>query len=404
MAIEIAMNFRRLTRAGVWSLAGMIFCAAAVGQAPLVSVGSIVPIPYTTKMNQIYRILFYKGNVLALDAGDDVLYQLPPGSKTWNNISGPGLNKNFLGGGFNSQDMAIDAVGTIYIAVGGAPSDAPTALFWRFPYDAQTNTWNLSTAGAWGGNIIDPNNAPTTIVGESGQGTAGVAFQNSTAMDGSGTLYFAATQNQIYSVPVDKDGNADLQTVTATSIVNATEGGGVHLAVDAAGNIYFVEGHALTNATRATGIWFIPAGTTGIKGSNGSAEAQLERVDINQASSTSPVVYAGVTLDAAGNLYMTSETNVNYNETFSGLWELPNVCGKPPTAANVNTCMDDNDIELLAPIAGNQPVSIDSRGYIWLTPYQQFAPPGEGSQTGVYAIAVFAPGVLNLNYPIGARR
>ena len=401
MAIGIAADVRRLTRAGVWLLAGLFtFCAASMGQAPLVSVGSVVPIPYNTNMNQIYKILFYNGNVLALDAGADVLYQLPPGATAWSNISGPARG-SILGGGYNSQSMAIDAVGTLYISVTVAPSAASTALFWRIPYNATKNTWEVSAADAWGGNIIDPNNSPTPIVAESGQGTVDVQFQNSTAMDGSGTLYFGASENQIFSIPVDKLGNSDLQTVTATSIVNATEGGGVHMAIDAAGNIYFVEGHALTNQTRATGIWFIPAGTTGITGSNGSAEAQLQRVDINQASSTSPVVYAGVTLDAAGNLYMTSESNASYNETFAGIWELPNVCGgKPPTAANVNTCMDDSDIELLAPISSNQPLAIDSRGYLWVPSYQQYAPSGEASQIGVWSIVVFAPGVIDLNYPI----
>ncbi len=101
-------------------------------------------------------------------------------------------------------------------------------------------------ADAWGGNIIDPNNPPTTFVAEAGQGTVDVQFENSPAMDGSGTLYFGATQNQIYSVQVDKDGNADLPTVTATTIINTTSGGGVHMAIDAVGNIYFVEGHAIT--------------------------------------------------------------------------------------------------------------------------------------------------------------
>src|ERR1035438_69812 len=78
MAIEIAKDFRRLTRAGVWSLAGILtFCAAAVGQAPVVSVGSVVPIPINSSMNQIYRILFYKGNVLALDSGSDERQDIP---------------------------------------------------------------------------------------------------------------------------------------------------------------------------------------------------------------------------------------------------------------------------------------------------------------------------------------
>ena len=417
MAIGIAADFRRLTRAGVWSLAGMLtFCAAAVGQVPLVSVGSVVPIPYNSNMNQIYKILFYKGNVLALDAGADVLYQLQPGATSWQNISGPARNSGCLGGGYNSQSMAIDAVGNLYISVTNHPTAYPSALFWRFPYDPQKNTWDASctAAYAWGGNIVDPNSTPpVTLVSETGQGTVDVQFENSKAMDGSGTLYFGATQNQIYSVTVDAQGNSDLSTITATSIINTTSGGGVHMAVDAVGNIYFVEGHAInaTNGVRppgTTGIWFVPAGVTGITGSAGTAEQTLQnngwRVDNLQESSTSPVVYAGVTLDAAGNLYMTSEVNSGYAETFAGVWEIPNVCGKSPSASNVNTCMDDSDIELLAPISANQPLAIDSRGYLWIPTYQQYAPSGEGNQIGVYSIVVFAPGVLNLNYstpPIG---
>jgi len=409
MAIETAADFRRLKRAGVLSLAAiLIFCAAAVGQAPLVSVGSVVPIPYNDSMNQIYKILFYKGNVLALDSGADVLYQLPPGGTSWNNLSGPGRNSNFLGGGYNAASMAVDAVGNLYITDGTPPSDAGTALFWRFPYDPVANTWHLSTAGAWGGNIIDPNNSPTAVVAEAGQGTQDVQFENSSAMDGSGTLYFVATAGQIFSIQVNADGS--LPNTTATFIMNMADGGNAHMAIDAAGNIYVVSGHAInaTNGVRpagTTGIFFIPAGTTLPNSlANGQAEAYLQkqgwRVDNLQESSTSPVVYAGVTLDAAGNLYMTSEVNSGYAETFAGIWELPNVCGKPPTAANLNTCMDDGDIALLAPISSNQPLAIDSRGYLWIPTYQNYSPSGEGSEANVYAIAVFAPGVLNLNYPL----
>jgi len=245
MAIEIAADFRRLTRAGVWSLAGMLtFCAAAVGQVPLVSVGSVVPIPYNSNMNQIYKILFYKGNVLALDAGADVLYQLPPGATSWNNISGPARTSCGLGGGYNSQSMAIDAVGTVYISVTNPPNCASNALFWRIPYDPVEKTWHYSTNTAWGGTILDPANPTSTLVSESGQGSVDVQFENSNLMDGSGTLYFGASQNQIYSIAVNKDGT--FPNLTATSIINTTSGGGVHMAIDAVGNIYFVEGHAIS--------------------------------------------------------------------------------------------------------------------------------------------------------------
>ncbi len=416
MAIEIAVDFRRLTRAGVWSLAGILTLSAAAGaQAtcgtattpPCVSVGSLIPIPYDTAMNQIYKILFYKGNALALDAGADVLYQLTPGATSWNNISGAPRNSTLLGGanagGYNSQSMAIDAQGTIYIADTYPPTDAANAFFWRIPYDPVENTWHLSTANAWGGNILDPANG-SDLVAESGQGTVDVQFENSPAMDGSGTLYFGTNQNQIYSIQVDNQGNSDLKSFTATTIVNATEGGGVHMAIDEVGNIYFVEGHALTNATRATGIWFIPAGSPPITGTGGTAEAKMIRVDYAQSGSSAPVVYAGVTLDAAGNLYMTSESNTTYNETFAGIWEMPNVCGPGAvTAANVNTCMDDGEIQLLAPISSNQPLAIDSRGNFWVPTYQGYSPSGENAQVGVFSIAVFAPGILDLDaYTPGA--
>ena len=411
MAIEFATDFRRLMRAGVCSLAGLlIFCAAAVGQVPLVSVGSVVPIPINKNMNQIYKILFYKGNVIALDTGADVLYQLPPGATSWDNISGPPRSGclDGPGGGYNAASMAIDAQGTLYITDGTPPSAAGTALFWRMPYDSVANTWHFSCSAAWGGNILDPNNPGTAIVTETGQGTQDVQFENSSAMDGSGTLYFVCSQNQMMSVPVDKNGNPG----SATFIMNMAVGGNAHMAIDAAGNIYFDAGHAITATSGVrppgtTGIFFIPAGTTLPNTlTNGQAEAYLQaqgwRVDNLQESSTSPVVYAGVTLDAAGNLYMTSESNSTYGETFAGVWELPNVCGKPPTASNLNTCMADGDIELLAPISSNQPLAIDSRGYFWIPSYQQYTPSGEAAEPQVYSIVVFAPGVMNLNYPIAA--
>ncbi len=111
-------------------------------------------------------------------------------------------------------------------------------------------------------------------------------------------------------------------------------------------------------------------------------------------------MYAGVTLDAAGNLYMTSEVNSGYAETFNGLWEIPNVCGPAKvTGANLNTCMEDGNIELLAPIHRQPTVGNRFAGlHLVHSLSSSFAPPG-GRQTDVYSIGVFAPGVLNLNYP-----
>jgi hypothetical protein len=454
MAIGVAADLRRLTRARVCVLAAILTCCVTAGAQtncgtattlPCVSSMMIYPIPTDTNMNQIYKILFYKGNVLAIDAGDGVLYQLPPGSSTWNAISGA-----YIQTGFVVQGMAIDAQGTLYIANGSIISNAPTALFYRVPATCTTPsnqactsanwnspgnsyTWNGSYSSAWGGNIIDPSTS-IALTGESGEGSQDVQFENNPALDGSGTLYFVDNKSRIMSVPVDNQGNADLKTVTPTVIVNAlNQGGNAHMAIDAYGNIYFVHGHAISAVCPQTippggtcpvneirpagtvGIYFIPAGQNtsnnpNLVGSNGQVENNLNtlgwRIDYQQAtldSTGDSVVYAGVVLDAAGDLYMTSETNSSYDEITAGTWEIRNGCpGQQLTGANVQSCLNWNNISMLAPIPGNQPASIDPRGYLWITPYQTYTPGGSGTQSDVYALAALAPGMMNLNVPTGA--
>ena len=392
MAIEIRAHIHRLAGNGVGLLMlALLMCGAAAGQAPAVTTGSIVTIPSDSSWGQIYKILFYKGNVIALDAGNDALYQLSPGATAWSTLVTTGTT---IGSktGYTAQGMTMDAMGTIYITIAYPVSASPSSLFWRVPYSPSDNTWHVSTSNGWGSNIVDDTGA--TIVSEGG--SVEVTFQNSSKMDGSGTLYWMATSpNIIYSVPVDNTGNATQTSVTANNIVdqlNATQG---KMAVDVNGNIYFVENHAVKNTARSSGIFFIPAAVAtagGITGSGGTAETQLQRID----PSSNTVVYAGVTLDEAGNLYLTSEQNANYNETLNGIWEIPNECGGP-TKVTSATCLNWNHISLIAPISGNNPPAIDSRGYIWDPTYQDPSPLGSGPYPGIYGILVWAPGSLNLS-------
>ncbi len=399
MSIRIAADFRRRVLTGVCLLVGILtLCTAAGAQAPPVTTGSVVTIPANNTWGQIYKILFYQGNVLALDASNDELYQLAPGANSWTTIVGKG---GILGNGYGAQGIAIDAKGTLYITISYTSSFNSSALFWRVPYS--NGTWSVTSSDGWGDNIIDPDTGNSVIGEAQGYLTQEVFFQNSAKMDGSGTLYWEATQpNEIWSVPVDNTGNATQSSVIATSIVTGLKTGQGKIAVDANGNVYFVEYHGVTNSGRDTGIWFIPAGQNGLVG----VGSPIVRIDAGQANSTSPVVYAGVTLDANGDLYLTSESNSNYNETVSGAWEIPNTCGPTGvTASNVTQCLNWNNISMVAPVDGNQPLSIDSRGYLWIPSYQASFPPssdngpypGVNGNPGIYAIVVWAPGVLNLN-------
>ncbi len=398
MVMEMRTYFRRLVSVGVGFLgAALMLGGAARGQAPAVSTGSIVNIPFSTTWGQIYVIRFYKGNVLALDSGAGALYQLSPGATSWTTLSSASSSSPLGTGGYNTIGMAIDAVGNLYLGIRYPVAAAPSALFWRIPYDSAKNTWDVTTSYAWGSNIIDPNSGATVV---SEGGSDWVDFVNSSKMDGSGTLYWVTENpNEIYTAPVDASGNADLPNgVNANSIVTGLETDGDYLAEDVSGNIYLVENHAVKPAARVPGIYFIPAGTSGIVGSEGSAEAQLIRID----SSSNPVVYAGITLDAYGNIYVPSEVNSSYGETVAGIWKIPNECG---SAAAVNSsCLPNfNDISLYAPVSSNNPVSIDSRGYVWIPTYQDWSPNGSGPYPNLYAIAVWAPGSINLGAaPTGA--
>src|SRR5674476_979788 len=113
MAIETRAYFRRLAHTGVGLLIGILsVCGIAVGEAaPPVTTGSVVIVPSDPTWGQIGKILFYQGNVLALDVGNGALYQLSPGATSWSTlVAGGGI----FGTGFSAVGMAVDAQGTLY--------------------------------------------------------------------------------------------------------------------------------------------------------------------------------------------------------------------------------------------------------------------------------------------------
>ncbi len=405
MAIETRAYFRRLAHTGIGLLIAVLsVCGTAGAQAPPpMTTGSVVVVPSNQNMSQIYVISFYDGNVLALDAGNGSLWQLSPGATSWSAVvDGTGTSATILGAGnssgYSAIGMTVDAVGNLYLGVRyEGLKVAPNAMFFRVPYDTVKKTWEPVPGDVWGTNIVDPTNSNKTY----SYGVDDLQFINSPAMDGSGTLYWGGeSANNIYSVSVDNQGNNELTSIAATPIVEGLFTDQEKLAIDVVGNIYFTEQRAVKDTQRKSGIFFVPAGTgttlppvvgTGV----GDAEAALTRIDVTSSGSPSTVVYGGVTLDVAGNLYLPSENNSNYDETTNGVWMIPNECGGAK-AVHSGACLNFNHISLLAPVGSNNPIGIDPRGYLWIPSYDQWTPSGSGPYPGVWAMVVWAPGSLNL--------
>jgi sugar lactone lactonase YvrE len=389
MAIEIRAHFFRLARTGVGLLMGALLMCGVAGAAapPAITTESVVPIPYDTSWGQVYKILFYDGNVLALDAGNGALFQLAPGAPSWSTLV---PKSGIFGGGYNAVGMTIDAVGTLYIGArypGNCTFTQTGSVFYRVPYDPVAKTWNVNSGDGWGSTIVDNVNF-LPLLGEDD-----LVFVDSALKDGSGTLYWMAdSPYDIYSLPVTAKGNTDVPAPTAISIIDGLVANQGKIAVDVNGNIYFTENRAVTSPTaRAPGLFFIPAGVNGISGPSGTVEQQILRID----TPTNPVVYGGPTLDAAGNVYLSSEKNATYFETTNGVWMIPNECGGPTKVSA--TCLPNfAHISLLATFGPNQALSIDSRGFLWLPTYEHPSADGSGPITDAYAITVIAPGSLNL--------
>ncbi len=376
MGIGSASDLRRLVhRAFSTFLVAAASAVIAAAQTPITT-GSVVPVQHAA-WNQINKVQVAKnGSVVFLDWANSALYQLAPGSTTFTTIaSGAPLEAS---GTFWNSGMTMDAKDTIYITDRYGANH-----FFRIPYNPADGTWDFTAANGWG----------STIGG--GLSTYDVAFVDSAAKDGSGTLVVSTeTSPSIYTVPVDNQGNWG----TAVSVIKGLKAKAFRIAADVNGNIYFVEDNGATPVQRASGLFFIPAGTTGIAGAgDGSAEAQLARIDPN----TSTQDYDGITLDAAGNIYLSNQTDTTGGGTFNGTLMIPNISGSPVgvTAAS----FDYDQATLITPVQSSAGVAFDPRGYLWIpTGTSGWTPPGSLVYPGTANVVLWAPGSTNLGpSPVG---
>jgi hypothetical protein len=407
MAIESAVLLRRVARnACLVLVVGLLLRGAATAQLPIkapvpVTVGSVIPFGHgsTGQWSQIYAVkVAHNGSVLFLDTGVSNLYQLAPGATAPTLLAGPAPTGQVSNGStleatgtFWNAGMALDANDTLYIT----DRYGSAVHFLRMTYDKASGTW--SQPANW-------SNSPSVV--ESGVPTA-ILPQDVAINCDSGfpcTMYTSwSNTGEIDKFTVDANGNPG----TVVPVITGMKTGGSIIAVDHAGNLFFLESVYSPTSTRITGIREIPASTSLplVGDATGSLELSLTRID----SASAGFNFKGMTFDAAGNLYLSSENDGNnYGGQVNLVLMVPNE--GTPTSPNLVW----NDAVEVAPVEAGFPVAIDPRGYIWIpngNSGSNWAPTGSLSTpcTAVNTagcttsgVILWAPGSANLGAsPVG---
>jgi sugar lactone lactonase YvrE len=369
MAVDSALMFRRIARAGrLFVFAGLVTSVAALAQLPIkspapVSAGSIIPFSHgaTGVWGQVYSMrIAPNGNILFLDSALSEIFQLAPGSSTPTLVAGPASANSDCSdleasGTYWNAAIAFDQWNNLYVT----DRYGSAVQFCRVPYDASTGKWTFSSADIW--NKVKYNNQ-------------NVPPQDMTVGD-DGTFYVSTSStSSIYKFNVDQSGTVTNVTPIATGLETTV----ANVAVDHAGNIFFLENiYGTTVGTRVNGIREIPVtATLPITGTgDGSAEsAQTLRIDPPGGGWNG---ITGITFDTWGNLYFTSISNSNYGGNVAGVFMIPNE-GTPKAPKLVWA-----DTVQVSPVYGGHPAMIDPRGYIWIATggSGNWAPPGMATHT-----------------------
>jgi len=409
MAIESAVLVRRVARnACLTWIAGLLLSSAATAQLPFkapvpVTVGSVVPFGHgsTGQWSQIYQVaVAHNGSVLFLDTAVSNLYQWSPGAATPTLVVGPapsGQSSNGstleASGSFWNSGMALDANDTLYIT----DRYGSAVHFLRVPYNSASGTWVFSQASSWANSpSISLNGVPTAITPQA------------TAIDcNSGfpcTMYASwSNTGEIDKFTIDANGNPG----TVVRVIEGMETNASNLAVDHAGNLFFLESAYSSPSSKVNGVREVPASATLplVGDATGSLEGTLTRVDPASAGFN----FKGLSFDAAGNLYLSSE---NDNNAYGGQVNLVLMVPNEGTPAVPNLVW--NDAVMVAPVAAGFSVAIDPRGYLWIpngnggsnwAPTGTKAPPCTSvapAECTTSGIVLWVPGTANLGAsPIG---
>ncbi len=409
MAIESTVMFRRVARiACLVLLAGLLPSVASKAQLPIkapapVSVGSVVPFNHGSTGNwiQIYSMKqdpIY-GHILFLDEAGSVIYDMAPGASLPTEIVGPEpSNKDasdcslleFKGSYWNGA-IAFDKWDNLY--VGDRYGSA--VQFCRVPYNASAGTWTFSNADIWAG---------PTYTNASGQ-TSSIPPQDIQVGDDGVTFYVSTSDTQqIFKYQVNQAGQVVANSVTL--LASGLEAYASQIAVDHAGNVYFVENQG-SYPNNVHGIREIPAGSPPVVGDGtGTAEGALTRIDQGGWNGIN-----GMYIDPQGNMYFASTNNISYGGQADGVFMIPNE-GTPSSPKLVWA-----DTQMVSPVDGGYPPMVDKRGFVWIATsyYNNWAPAGvngpecdtttqqTATATCLYStIVLWKPGALGLGTsPVG---
>ena len=409
MAIESTVMFRRVARTACLVLvASLLPSVAAKAQLPIkapaqVTVGSVVPFNHggTGNWIQIYSMKqdpLY-GHILFLDEAGSVIYDMAPGASLPTEIVGPEpSNKDasdcslleFKGSYWNGA-IAFDKWDNLYVT----DRFGSAVQFCRVPYNASAGTWTFSNADIWAG---------PTYTNSSGQ-TSSIPPQDLQVGDDGVTFYVSTSDTQqIFKYQVNQAGQVVANSVTL--LASGLEAYASQIAVDHAGNLYFVENQG-SYPNNVHGIREIPAGSPSIVGDGtGTAESALKRIDQGGWNGIN-----GMYIDPQGNMYFGSTNNISYGGQADGVFMIPNE-GTPSTP-DLNWA----DTQMVSPVDGGYPPMVDKRGFVWIATsyYNNWAPAGvngpacdtttqqTATATCLYStIVMWKPGALGMGTsPVG---
>jgi hypothetical protein len=355
MTIESAVMVRRVALVACLILIiGFLFSGAAAAQLPVqgpvpVTVGAVVPFHHgsTGTWSQIYSMKFTpNGTLLFLDSAASNIYQLAPGASEPTLLIGPAAV------GANSDGSTLEAAGTYWNAAIAIDSNntlyvtdryGSAVHFLRVPY--KNGTWTFSSATNWATSpSIVVNGAPTAIMPQD------------LAIGDDGTFYVSwSNTGEIDKFTVDASGTPG----TVTRVITGMQTMSSNIAVDHAGNLFFIENAYAAPGSRVTGIREIPANATlPLQGdASGSLELSLRRIDPLSEGLNG---IKGMTFDPQGNMYVSTANNSSYGGNVSGVFMLPNE--GTPKAPNLVW----SDLVMISPVYAGFPVAIDPRGYLWI--------------------------------------
>lgn len=368
MAIESAVMFRKVARIACLVLvAGLLPTVVVKAQLPIkapapVTAGSIIPFNHgsTGVWAQIYSMKVdpIHGHILFLDSANSDIYDLAPGASTPTLIVGPEpahVNSDcslleYKGTYWNAA-VAFDKWDNLYVT----DRYGSAVQFCRVPYDANSGTWVFSNADVWTG---------PTYKGSSGSPVA-IPPQDLQVADDGVTFYVSTSDTEsIFKFTVDETGTVSSVTALATGLEDMVS----NIAVDHAGNLFFIENAYDSPSARVLGIREIPSGSATVVGDgSGSAESKLTRIDQGGWGGIK-----GMSFDTQGNMYFASENNASYGGLVDGIFMIPNE--GTPTTPDLNWA----DTVEIAPVGGGFPPLVDPRGLIFIATggSGNWAPPG----------------------------